>query len=140
MNKLYNLNIFNVFYGKFGNLLHFIHSKFYGNLLTMLSCQWFLRKKSFLFVIFVIIWRQNFNWLYMREEKNRVKILFFEILPREYSYDSNLLGGTLHFPLRCIFISLLCIYSFLLTLAWEMFILGCYCYCFHCGSGGPGLE
>ena len=24
---------------------------------------------------------------------------------------------------------------FFLTLAWEMFILGCYCYCFHCGSG-----
>ena len=27
---------------------------------------------------------------------------------------------------------------FLLTLAWEMFIVGCYCLCFDCASGGLG--
>ena len=48
----------------------------------------------------------------LREKiKNRVKILFSEILPQEYSYDSKLVGGT----------------SGLLLF-------------FDGGSGGPGLE
>ena len=60
INLLYNQNIFNVFYGKFGNLLNFIRSKFNGNLFTnfyalCLDVSDLNERKIFLSVKFAVI-------------------------------------------------------------------------------------